>query len=99
MRFDVYKLARGAIPYVVDVQSDFMSALESRMVIPVLPAGKVKKRVPDLQPVVEIAGTPHVLMTYEMSSVLRKELGRSFMSLIAYRDEITRALDLLFTGF
>jgi len=63
MRFDVYAMPRGGTPYVVDVQSDFLSHLESRMVIPILLEGKVEARIASLHPVCEIGGHQHVLVT------------------------------------
>jgi toxin CcdB len=92
-------MARGATPYVVDVQSDFLAHLESRLVIPILMQVKVQERIEGLHLVVDIAGDLHVLVTHQLTSILKRDLERPVASLAAHHDEITRALDILFTGF
>jgi toxin CcdB len=99
MRFDVFTLPNGVTPYVVDVQSDFISRVASRVVIPIIPETKLRERIKDLHPIVEINGERCVLVTHQITSILQRNLRRPIASLIGYRDEITRALDLLFTGF
>jgi len=99
MRFDVHVMARGSTPYVVDVQSEFTSNLGIRMVIPLVPQGKFPDRIAELHPLIDVGDMPHVLVTHLMTSVLRRDLGRVVESLAERRDDITRALDLLFTGF
>jgi toxin CcdB len=99
MRFDVYAIPRGAVPYVVDVQSDFLSHLASRMIIPIIPADDLPKRIADLHPVLDINGGRHVLVTHQLTSISKRDLKNPVASLAQHRDEITRALDLLFTGF
>ncbi len=99
MRFDIHAMARGNTPYVMDVQSEFTAHLETRMVIPIMPEGKVPNRIAALHPVFDVLGVPHVLVTHMMTSMVRRDLGRVIESLAEKRDEVTRALDLLFTGF
>jgi len=99
MRFDVYALPRGTTPYVVDVQSEFLSHLDSRMVIPILPKANVQQSIAGLHPLVEIGGDRHVLVTHQLTSILKRDLKHPVASLAEHRDEITRALDILLTGF
>jgi toxin CcdB len=99
MRFDVYAIPRGAVPYVVDVQSDFLSYLASRMIIPIIPAENLPKRIADLHPLLHINGDRHVLVTHQLTSISKRDLKIPVASLEKHRDEITRALDILFTGF
>jgi toxin CcdB len=99
MRFDVYAMPRGVAPYVVDVQAGFLSHLASRMVIPIVTEAKMPQRVNYLHPVLGINGDRHVLVTHQLTSILKHDLKRPIASLSAYQDEITRALELLFTGF
>jgi toxin CcdB len=99
MRFDIHAMARGNTPYVMDVQSEFTSHLETRVVIPVMPESKVPGRIATLHPLVDIGGVPHVLVTHMMTSISRRDLGRVVEAVAERRDEITRALGLLFTGF
>jgi toxin CcdB len=99
MRFDIHAMARGNMPYVMDVQSEFTSHLETRVVIPVMPESKVPGQIAILHPLVDIGGVPHVLVTHMMTSISRRDLGRVVEAVAERRDEITRALGLLFTGF
>ncbi len=98
MRFDVYPMPRGA-PYVVDVQSDFSNQLGSRIVIPMVAARNMPQRIAELHPVLEVRGTLYVLVTHQLTSVLKTDLKAPVASFAAHRDEITRALDILLTGF
>jgi toxin CcdB len=100
MRFDVYRLPPGRpAGFMVDVQSDFLADLPTRMVIPLLREPKLKNRIRDLNPAFEILGTTCVLLTQELASIRRGQLAKSVTSLSDQQDEINRALDLLFTGF
>ena len=49
--------------------------------------------------VFDIDGVPHVMLTQAIASVPARELRRSIASLDQQRDQITRALDVLFLGF
>jgi len=100
MRFDVYELpAGGAAGYLVDVQSDFLAEMKTRMVIPLLLQASHARFLKDLHPVFEIAGERFVLVTHELASIPKRELKHPIASLEKHRDEITRAMDILFTGF
>jgi toxin CcdB len=100
MRFDVYELpAGGAAGYIVDVQSDFLAEMKTRMVIPLLPEERHGRLLKDLHPVFEIGGERLVLVTHELASIQKRQLKHPVTTLAQHRDEITHALDILFTGF
>jgi toxin CcdB len=99
MRFDVYPLPSGGAGYIVDVQSDFLEHLPTRVVVPLISAGTFKTPIREVHPVFEIANARFVLMTHELASIRKLQLHRPVASLAAYREQITRALDILFTGF
>jgi len=100
MRFDVYKMPAGGRPgYLVDVQSDLLSNLPNRMVIPLFSDPRLPVIFRDLNPRFEVAGNLVVLMTQELASIQKRYLQRPVGSLADHRDDITRALDILFTGF
>ncbi|MDB5376245.1 MAG: CcdB-like protein [Rubritepida sp.] len=98
-RFDLFRRARGAPGYLLQVQSDFLDALETRVVAPLLPPAAVPLPVRDLHPRFEIEGEPFLMATQLLGAIPRRELGRSVGSLAEHRDEITRALDTLLIGF
>lgn len=97
-RFDLYRPS-GTEGYLLDVQSRFIDFLETRVVVPLLPPARVPKPIRDLHPVFSIDGNDHVMATQLLGAVRRRELGRAVGSLEAERDAITRALDILLTGF
>lgn len=97
-RLDV--IVRGATGrYVVIVQSDHLSDLETRLVIPLLPLGTGGMPATRLNPILRVDGIDHVLVTQHAAALKTAQLGRVIENLSGYRDEITSALDLLITGF
>lgn len=71
-RFDLHR-RKGTPGYLLEVQSDHMYALPSRMVVPLLPP---------------TAALPAI-----------RDLGRPIGNLLSQADDITRALNILLTGF
>jgi toxin CcdB len=98
--FDVYRNARSKrLPFVVDVQANFLSRLTTRVVIPLTPLGSYGARpITRLHPVLTVDEVPHVLLTNELAAVPASSLRTPFASLRNERATVIRALDLLFTG-
>jgi toxin CcdB len=97
-RFDVHRVA-GQRGFLLDVQADHLAALPSRIVVPLLPPSTALPAIRDLNPVLRFDGKDVALMTHYLTAVPRAELGPAIGNLAAERDAITRALDLLLTGF
>ncbi len=103
-QFTVYRnkssRSKGRIPFLLDVQSDLLSELHTRVVIPLYSktasGGKPMTR---LAPELEVEGRKLVLITPQLAGVSVKDLGEPVASLAPHRAEIIAALDLLFTGF
>lgn len=98
-RFDVFRRPRSAPGYLLQIQSDFLDALETRVVVPLLPPDAVPRPMRDLHPHFEIEGQAHIMVTQLLGAIPRRELGPAIGSLAAQQDDITRALDVLITGF
>ncbi len=98
-RFDVHPMPGGSGGYVLDVQADLLSHLSTRIVVPLLPEAAVPRPISELNPVYDIGGARHVLVTQALASVPGRELKRPVSGLAEHRDSITRALDVLLTGF
>ena len=96
-RFDLYR-PKGSDAWLLDVQSDHLYQLPSRMVVPLLPASTLPP-IRDLNPLLEVEGERLAMMTHYMSAMASRDLGRARGSLADQADEITRALDILLTGF
>jgi toxin CcdB len=90
---------RSTVPFLLDVQSDLLSELSTRAVVPLYTAAAMKGRVTrTLTPQFEIEGRQVVMVTPQIAGVALKMLGPAVGSLAAERAAILAALDLLITG-
>lgn len=97
-RFDLHRAEAGR-GYLLVVQADHLDALPSRIVVPLLPPGSGLPAIRDLNPVLHVQGEAVAMMTHYLTAIPRRELGPAIGNLAGDRDTITRALDLLLTGF
>ena len=97
MQFCAYRLRAGHV--VLDMQSDVLTHLRTRLVAPLVPeAGEAAMTV--LEPVLELDGVRMVLLVSEMVTVRAKELTGAPVARFVDEDHaIRRALDMLFSGF
>jgi toxin CcdB len=99
-RLDVYPIpGRAVVGFVVDVQSDLLTHLATRVVVPLLPENAVRAAATRLNPVFEIGGQNHVLIVQSIATVPRRELRGVVTSLKDQRDTILAAIDFLLMGF
>jgi toxin CcdB len=97
-RFGVYRNPDGE-GYLLDIQADLLSHLNTRVVVPLLPLEIAPKPAATLNPIFDVQGTPVAMVTQFMAAVPVQVLRMSLLSLESRRGEITAALDLLFQGF
>lgn len=97
-RFDLYR-GQGYSDYLLDVQSNFVDFLDSRLVIPIVTQVKMQDVNPRLHVCVMIDDQPHHTVTNLMGAVRGNSLGRPVGSLAAYEYDITAAIDFLLQGF
>lgn len=103
-RFDVHpnpSARKADVPFVLDVQSDLLSDLGSRLVVPLRRAtawGNLPLPA-RLCPVFRIEGEDFVLETPKMAAVPAKMLQSVVCSLQAEQAQITAALDFVFQGY
>jgi toxin CcdB len=97
-KYDVYP-SPGGVGFVVDVQTDLLDGLSTRVVAPLLPAGSAPIPAKLLNPMFEIGGEAHVLVTQFLAAVPAQPLREPVANLHERADEVTRALDMLFQGF
>jgi toxin CcdB len=91
---------RTAIPYLLDVQSNLIEELGTRVVVPLCPASSMKgKVVSNLMPILDVDGKQFVMLTPQLAGVPRRVLGPQVADLAAKRTEIIAALDFLVLGF
>lgn len=102
-QFDVFQnldaSTRRRIPYLLDVQSDLLEGLATRVVIPMSRAARDgRTRIDRLMPEVELEGAAFTLVTPQLAGVPRAVLGPRVGSLASRRHEIVAALDVLTSG-
>ena len=100
-RFDVYSLGRRFAPLVVDVQANMLSAIATRVVVPLTDATElVELPLPRLKPLIEIDGVRYLFQAPDIGAILARNLKNPIANVEnQYRGDITRALDFLFQGF
>jgi toxin CcdB len=86
-------------PYLLDVQSDLIAALSTRVVVPLYPARAFKgKTMSVLTPEFSISGKRYVMMTPQLAGIAISEIGEPLADLTPERQRILAALDMLITG-
>lgn len=103
-RFDVYENPGkhpGTTPYLLDVQSDLLDGLDTRMVVPLRHLEHFKNiQLPRLlTPVFTVEGQEFLLETPKMAAVPSRLLKSTVTSLEEKRVQIMGALDFLFQGY
>jgi toxin CcdB len=102
-QFSVYANPRTSgrerIPFVLDVQSDTMDLLPTRLVVPLVRDRMFpSRRITNLNLRFVIKGQPVILSPAEMGAVATSNLTNALDDLSARRTELIAALDLLLTG-
>jgi toxin CcdB len=91
--------SKATYPYLLDIQSDLMADLGTRVVVPLSLATAMQgKVIKTLMPTFKIDGKNYVMLTPQLAGISRKQLGAIVEDLSARRDQIISALDLLITG-
>lgn len=102
-QFDVYEnsnpVTRQTVPYLLNLQSDLLDGLATRVVVPLVAAAAMGKPARHLNPVFTIKRAKVVMSTAELAGIPMRVLGNKVGSLKEHRTEIIVALDFLFTGF
>ncbi len=96
-RFSVHELPGAG--QVVNLQSDFLDWAETRVVAPLVPLDQSPPPAKHLNPVITLDGDQFVLIIQSMAAVRASLLGPAMNDLSHRRDEITRAVDMVFQGF
>ena len=99
-QYDVFKNPRGGVyPLLLDMQSDVLTRLERRVVVPLVARKKYgAKPISKLNPLVTIGGIEYVIVFQDLAAVPTSALGERVDSLANRRADLVAAVDLLFTG-
>jgi toxin CcdB len=103
-RFDVYRNAgkhKTSVPFLLDIQSDHLDALSTRIVIPLRLVTELPKvSLPgDLNPVFLIEGIECFLDAPQLAAIPQRQLSEKVLSLAKKQASITNSLDRLFGAF
>jgi toxin CcdB len=88
----------GEIPFLLDVQADLLSDLETRVVVPLVRRAAFGRPASRLHPVFTVADEQVVMATHLVAAVRRRFLGAPVFSLEDQRDVIIAAIDVLWSG-
>lgn len=103
MQYDVYDnpspRMRDVYPYVVDVQSDLISSLATRMVMPLaitkLSGHELPRR---LCPTITVLGKPYMLVPFEAAPLDKRLLRTEVASVRNQSHGIVAAMDAVLSG-
>ncbi len=91
--------SKKTTPYLLDVQSNLLNDLATRVVIPLRLARHYRgEPAKTLMPVFEIEGAPVLALTQQLAAVPNKALGESVADLSSQQHQIVAALDFLISG-
>lgn len=103
MQFDVYAnpspRRRDTYPYVVDVQSDLLSGLATRMVVPLAVTALAAQELPRrLCPVVVVNHQSLMLVPFEAAPLDKRLLKSEITTLRDRANDIVAAMDAVLSG-
>ena len=103
MQFDVYDnpspRMREHYPFVVDIQSDLLGSLATRMVVPLAVTALAANRLPrQLCPMFSVAGLDLMLVPFEAAPLDKRLLKAKVASIQARAHEVIAAVDAVLSG-
>ena len=97
-KYDVCR-DRSGDGLLLEVQTDLLSGLNTRVVVPLLPRASAPTPAARLNPVFTVKGEQVVMVTQFVAAVPVGILGEKITSLADHFDQITQAVDMLIQGF
>jgi len=103
-RFDIFRNPgknQLKAPYLLDVQSNVVSGLATRVVIPLRQLTEFSTVAPpiDLFPIIAVNGADYYLDAPQLGAILARELKTKVGSALHQQSEILGALDRLFGAY
>jgi toxin CcdB len=91
---------RARYPLLLDVQSDLLAGMGTRVVIPlVLFSALGESALTTLTPALTVEGERYAALTPQLAGIAASELGAIVADVSGERSSILAALDLLITGY
>ena len=97
-RFDVYRM-QGSDSFLIELQSDYLDWITTRVVAPLVPREHAPKQIKHLNPIFRIHGHDYVMITQSMAAVPTNALVEVATNLSTRQDEITHAVDMVFQRY
>jgi len=98
VRTNMNRASRVRVPYLLELQADILSALDTRVVAPLIPAADFGPVAARLNPVFRIGNRNFVMDTALVAGVPKKLLGDEVVSLADRSADIVGAVDFLVSG-
>lgn len=98
VRANLHRATRARVPYLLDLQADMLSALDTRLVAPLVPVAEFGPAATRLNPAFRIGNRNLVMDTALMAGVPKKLLGERVASLADRSSDILGAVDFLASG-
>ncbi|MGB0720206.1 MAG: CcdB family protein [Bdellovibrionales bacterium] len=99
-QFDVYEYGLNDVDYLLDIQAEILSDLETHVCIPLIKAeAGIDREFHKLKPIITINDTDYILVTTDLTVVPKMMLKKATANLEQrYYLTIQSALDFLFQG-
>ena len=85
--------------YLLELQTDLLDELKTRVVVPLIPSSPAVKTLRRLNPVFTIGGKQYTMFAHLIATVPIARLTEPRTSLARYDEQIVAALEMLFQGF
>jgi toxin CcdB len=91
--------SRTRLPLLLDIQSDLLEGLATRVVVPLALASAARARsMRTLTPILKFEGKEFLMVTPQVAGIPARELGPIAGVLASHRDKIIAAVDFLRSG-
>ena len=102
-QFAVYRnrnpASRTRFPLLLDIQSDLLETLATRVVVPLAPASAARARsMRTLTPILKFQGKEFMMLTPQVAGIPARELGPIAGDLASDQNKIIAAVDFLLSG-
>jgi len=86
-------------PFIIDVQSELLSGLETRLAIPLVPSTELTGgAIKNLNPAIAIGDVRYFVLTQQVAAVPKAVLGERLDNVEVDRGRILSSIDFLITG-
>jgi len=94
------KTSKNDVPYIMEIQSESVSILDTRIVVPLRKAeNNLDKMISKIHVSIEVGNKKYIAFISEMAAIPSGIMSSAISNGGLKRTEIIAAIDLLFTGF